>query len=123
MTTNNNSINDNSTNNSINDNSINDIDLIKLEKEKEKKEKLKKYKKMWTDNNLDKMAYASRKYYDAKKNDPEFIQKRLDRYRMKREDELKRREQEKLLNPPPSVEQEPEKPKERKTLGRPRKYL
>ena len=78
---------------------------------------------MWTDNNLDKMAYASRKYYDARKNDPEFIQKRLDRYRIKREEELKRREQEKLLNPPPSVEQEPEKPKERKTLGRPRKYL
>ena len=106
--TNNNSLNENLTNNSTNNfindnstnNSINDIDLIKLEKEKEKKEKLKKYKKMWTDNNLDKMAYASRKYYDARKNDPEFIQKRLDRYRMKREDELKRREQEKILNLP-----------------------
>ena len=67
------------------------------------------------------MALASRKYYESRKNDPEFIEKRHARYRIKKDKELELREQEKLLNPPP--EPPPKEPKEKNPMGRPRKYL
>ena len=53
--------------------------------EERKIDKYKLTKMKWMENNLDRYAVASRKYYDSKKNDPEFKEKLRLRTQMRRE--------------------------------------
>ena len=54
--------------------------------EGEKKiDKYKLTKKKWMENNLEKYVIASKKYYDSKKDDPEFKEKLRLRTQMRRE--------------------------------------
>ena len=55
-------------------------------------DKYKLSKKKWMENNLDRYVIASQKYYDSKKNDPEFKEKLRLRTQMRRE-RLKREQQ------------------------------
>lgn len=48
-------------------------------------DKYKLTKKKWMENNLERYASASRKYYESKKNDPEFKEKLRLRTQMRRE--------------------------------------
>jgi len=84
---------------------------------KEKSDKMKLYKKKWMLDNMEKMALASRKYYESKKNDPEFIEKRRIRNRESR-DKLNA-----LIGKEKIDKLEEPEIKELKTRGRPRKYL
>ena len=61
-----------------------------------KQEKYALIRKKWSQDNLDKCAIACKKYYDARKNDPEFKEKLRLRTQMRRE----RLKEEKLRNPP-----------------------
>jgi hypothetical protein len=48
-------------------------------------DKYKLTKKKWMENNLEKYVIASKKYYDSKKDDPEFKEKLRLRTQMRRE--------------------------------------
>ena len=86
--------------------------------------KLKKKKfdrKIWNQNNLDKIAAASRRHYEAHKNDIEYKNKRKMQAKARRD----RIKQDKLLNNPPIVKVvEPivEVVKGPERRGRPRKH-
>ena len=65
---------------------------------------------------LRRSAGYNRSYYGRHKEDPEFMEKKRERARL-------RRIQQKLLNPKPPKEEKEEKEKpEKKAIGRPRKY-
>ena len=92
--------------------------IIDLEA-KEKSDKLKLYKKKWMQDNMEKMALASRRYYESKKDDPEFIEKRRNRNQACR-DKLNALNSKEIIDKP--KEPEIKVPKD-KIRGRPRKYL
>jgi hypothetical protein len=76
-------------------------------------------KKKWMQNNLEKCAELNRKYYDARKDDPEYMERIRNRARARRA----RIKAEKLLNNPPPPEKIESEIKEKKKPGRPRKYI
>ena len=80
----------------------------------EQKEPLKYDRKIWQENNKDKIALAGRRYYEKMKNDPDFMEK-------KRKRAKERREKMKLLKP---LKETPETntKSEKNPPGRPRKY-
>jgi ABC-type proline/glycine betaine transport system substrate-binding protein len=106
-------------NNQINDNTIEPINNNKIKDNTIETKKSKFDRKIWNQNNLDKIAAASRRHYDAHKNDIEYKNKRKMQAKARRD----RIKQEKLLNNPPIVKEpvvEKEKGPERR--GRPRKH-